>query len=303
MDLTPPSVVELRGVSKRYASVQALRDISVAVEPGGVVAFLGPNGAGKSTSIAMMLGLRQPTQGQALLFGRPPRSPEARSRTGVMLQESGVPAMLKVRELIDLFRSYYPRPLDTAELLERSGLAEQAGKRIGSLSGGQKQRVYFALSLAGDPEVMFLDEPTTGLDVEARRHFWQQIRDFAARGRTIILTTHNLEEADALARRIVVIDHGRIIADGTPAAIKAHTAGKQVSFQLNRLPDRGFFDVLPLSGLSIVDHEVRFLSAQPEAALQALFTAGYELADLEVVPAGLEEAFLALTSGADEVAG
>ena len=293
-------VVELSEVSKNYGGVQALQTVSVRLEAGEVVAFLGPNGAGKSTAIAIMLGLRKPTGGRALLFGGDPRAVAARSRIGVMLQESGVPPTLKVRELIELFRIYYPRPLATKDLLIRAGLEDKAGAQLGTLSGGQKQRVYFALAISGNPDVIFLDEPTTGLDVEARRAFWEQIRDFVDSGKTIVLTTHNLEEADALAKRIVVINKGRIIADGTPGAIKARTAGKHVSFSTGRPLTADFFAGLSLTRLVLQDDRVSFLSAEPEPAIERVFSAGCALRELEVVPAGLEEAFLTLT-GADDV--
>lgn len=290
-----PSPVELHEVSKSYGNVQALRSVSLRVEAGQVVAVLGPNGAGKSTSIAIMLGLRQPSSGQALLFGEPPGSRRARSRIGVMLQESGVPPTLKVRELIDLFRSYYPRPLSTQELLLCAGLHEKADALLGTLSGGQKQRVYFALAVCGDPEVLFLDEPTSGLDVESRRAFWDRIREFATRGATIVLTTHNLQEADALAHRIVVIDKGQIVADDTPHGIKARTAGKHVSFTMDRPLSPGFFEDLPITRLTVNESAVSFLSPQPEVALERVFTAGCGVGNLEVTAVGLEEAVLSLT--------
>jgi ABC-2 type transport system ATP-binding protein len=298
--MTPPiasAAVELRDVSKHYGAVEALQGVSVDIPPGEVVAFLGPNGAGKSTSIAIMLGLRRPTTGQALLFGLDPRSRLARARTGVMLQESGVPGTLKVRELIDLFRSYYPDALARKELLSRAGLDDKANALLGTLSGGQKQRVYFALAIAGNPDLIFLDEPTTGLDVEARLAFWEQIRAFAGGGKTIVLTTHNLQEADALASRVVVINKGRVIADGTPAAIKARTAGKHVSFRVSQPLAANLFDGLSLSRLDVTGGQVSFLSADPEPALKRAF-ASADLHDLQVVPAGLEEAFLTLTSAA-----
>ncbi|MBV8084864.1 MAG: ABC transporter ATP-binding protein [Chloroflexi bacterium] len=293
-----PAAVELRDVSKDYGSVRALEGVSMVIAPGEVVALLGPNGAGKSTSIALMLGLRRPTSGEVLLFGLDPRTPAARARTGVMLQESGVPGTLKVRELVDLFRSYYPDPLSTKELLIRAGLEEKSNALLSTLSGGQKQRVYFALAIAGDPALIFLDEPTTGLDVEARRGFWAQIEAFAGGGKTIVLTTHNLQEADALATRVIVVNKGRIIADGTPAAIKARTAGKQVSFRVAQPLAGSLFDGLSLARLEVSDGQVSFLSAEPEPALKRVFAAGGEVTDLQVVPAGLEDAFLTLTATA-----
>ncbi len=288
--------VELQGVSKSFGAVRALRDVSFAARQGEVVALLGPNGAGKTTAISIMLGLRAPTTGQARLLGLDPRDLRARSRSGVMLQESGVPMTLTVRELIDLFRGYYPAPLPAARAIEMAGLQEKANARAGALSGGQRQRLYFALAVCGDPEVLFLDEPTAALDVEARREFWAQVRAFVQEGKTIVLTTHYLEEADALADRVVVIDHGRVIADASPAAIKARVAGKKVSFDLDRPLDDAAFAGLPVQNLQLDARHATLLSPEPEAVLRALFARDAGIHNLEVVGAGLEEAFLTLTS-------
>jgi ABC-2 type transport system ATP-binding protein len=291
--------VELRGVSKRYGEVQAIDGVSFAVRRGEVVALLGPNGAGKTTAISIMLGLRKATAGQALLLGLDPHDLRARSRVGVMLQESGVPLTLTVRELVDLFRSYYPHPLPTERAIAMAGLEEKAEARGDSLSGGQRQRLYFALAVCGDPEVIFLDEPTAGLDVESRQAFWAQLRGFAKAGKTVLLTTHYLEEADALADRIVLIDRGRVIADETPAALKSRVAGKRVGFDLAAPLAEDVFAGLPVQGLDLSSHRARFLSAEPEVVLEALFARGARLRNLEVVGAGLDEAFLSLTNGRD----
>ncbi len=290
--------VELQGVSKSFGAAQALRDVSFAVGQGEVVALLGPNGAGKTTAISIMLGLRTPTTGRARLLGLDPRDLRARSRCGVMLQESGVPMMLTVRELVDLFRGYYPAPLPAGAAITMAGLGEKANARAGTLSGGQRQRLYFALAVCGDPDALFLDEPTAALDVEARREFWVQVRLFVQAGKTIVLTTHYLEEADALADRIVVIDHGQVIADASPAAIKARVAGKRVSFDTDQPLDDAAFAGLPVQNLQLAAHHASLLSPEPEAVLQALFARGASLRNLEVVGAGLEEAFLTLTHGA-----
>ena len=298
----PTPAVELKNVTKSYGSVQALKGISLRVDAGEVVAFLGPNGAGKSTAIALMLGMRRPTGGSVLLFGQSPRIASHRKRLGVMLQEPGAPEVLTVRELVELFGRFHDYPLPTADAIAMAGLTPQATTRLGRLSGGQKQRVYFALALVGDPDVLFLDEPTSGLDVEARRNFWDQITLQTAARKTIILTTHNLEEADALARRIVVINQGQIIADGTPEAIKARVGGKHVRFrapgvtldQLRGLP--GVQSVRDLGG------KFELFATQPEAVLSSLFQSGAALSDLEVVGAGLEQAFLTLTGNSQQVA-
>ncbi len=289
---------QLIDAAKKYGSVEALKGISLDIDLGEVVAMLGPNGAGKTTSISLMLGLRKPTSGTAKLFGLNPTDRHARSRTGVMLQESGVPQVLKVSEMIDLFRSYYPAPMPTARVIELAGLEEKAQSQNKDLSGGQRQRLYFALAICGDPDLIFLDEPTVGLDVESRRAFIQSIKGFIATGKTIVLTTHYLEEADELAKRVVVIDHGQIIADASPDEIKAKVVGKTVTFTSARP-----LALADLAGLPITASEIKgqyhvLVTAEPEAVLRELFRRGVDFSDLEVTGAGLEEAFLALTGKA-----
>ncbi|MDQ6742746.1 MAG: ABC transporter ATP-binding protein [Candidatus Dormibacteraeota bacterium] len=296
------AVVELLDAHKRYGSVEALKGVSLAIGRGELVAMLGPNGAGKTTSIALMLGLRKPTSGQARLFGLDPRDRRARSHCGVMLQESGVPDTLRVVELVDLFRSYYPHPMPTQRAIEMAGLEEQARQRAQKLSGGQRQRLYFALAVCGDPELIFLDEPTVGMDVEARRAFLSSIRAFAGAGKTIVLTTHYLEEADELAERVIVIDRGVVVADATPAEIKSRVGGKRVSF-LGHFSEADFRG-LPYSNLEVDGDRVRLLSTSPEELLGELFRRGAEIRDLQVVGADLEEAFLDLTRHSEkEMAG
>ena len=290
-----PPVAQLIDATKKYGSVEALKGVSIDIELGDVVAMLGPNGAGKTTSISLLLGLRKPTSGKALLFGLEPDDLNARSRIGVMLQESGIPTVLKVRELVDLFRSYYPKPMARDRAIAMAGLEEKANAQVKELSGGQKQRLYFALAVCGDPDVLFLDEPTVGMDVEGRRSFIERIAEFIQMGRTVVLTTHYLEEADQLAKRVVVIDRGVVIADASPQEIKSRVAGKRVRFAAAALTDKDL-EGLPVSASTIEDHKVQLLTNQPETVLRELFRRGVEMSDLEVAGADLEDAFISLTT-------
>jgi len=213
-----------------------------------------------------------------------------------MLQESGIPLTVKVRETVDLFRSYYPAPLATDRVIEMANLGEFEGKLTKDLSGGQRQRVYFALAICGDPEVLFLDEPTVGLDPATRRSFWDQVAAFKEMGKSILLTTHYLEEADALADRVVVIDHGIVIAEGTPEELRSRVPGKKISFESAGIREEAFAG-LPVGTLTIAGGRVTTLTTDAEGVLRELFSRGVAIGDLEVTGAGLEEAVLALTGG------
>ena len=290
------TVVEVDRASKRFGATLALDRVDLRMSRGEVVALLGPNGAGKTTLVSLVLGLRKPSEGTARTFGMDPRDRHARSRTGVMLQGSGLPNFLRVGEVIDLFRSYYPHPIERAKALEIAGLADKARAMLVTLSGGQLQRLYFALAICGDPEALFLDEPTVGLDVESRRSFWAHLREFVAGGRTLLLTTHYLEEADAIADRIVVINAGRIVADASPAALKSGVRNKRVSFETD-----GPLDVqgLPVARVIAGGPRVEVLTDEPEALLRALFARGSAIRNLEVAGASLEEAVVSLTAGGE----
>ena len=292
-----PHAIELVGASKKYGNFEALKNVSFAIEKGSLVAMLGPNGAGKTTSISLMLGLRRPTAGKALIFGDDPRRIATRKRFGAMLQESGVPQLLKVTELVELYRSYYPRPLPTDQVVKLVGLEEKANALVRDLSGGQTQRLYFALAICGDPEVLFLDEPTVGMDVEGRRVFLRAIRDFAAGGKTVLLTTHYLEEADELAERVLVIDKGQVIADGSPQEIKSRVAGSKITFTSSVPLDPAALGGLPVSASDVSDHRVTLMTNDPQSVLRELFRRNVDMSNLEVRGADLEEAFLSLTGG------
>ena len=288
------SVARSSGLSKKYGEVTALRSVDFELQRGELLALLGPNGAGKTTLVRMLLGLASPDAGRVTVFGAYPRDEAMRYRVGAMLQVARVPETLKVREHIDLFSSYYPNPLPVAETLRIAGLEDLTDRRFGELSGGQRQRVLFAISICGDPDLLFLDEPTVGLDVEARRLMWTQIRSLVARGKTVLLTTHYLNEADALADRILVLQQGSIVAEGTPAEIKSRAIGKQVRFSSRLSLD----EIRGIPGVQQITADRQKYQLQVQAAepvVRELLQRDYWLSDLEVTSAGLEEAFLALT--------
>lgn len=310
------AVASLCDVTKRYRNgVVALDHLSLELQCGEIVVLLGPNGAGKSTAVKLMMGLTSATEGHARIFGVDPRFAGNRQRTGVMLQVGRAPEMLRVREHIEIMRGYYPRPLPFADIVRAAGLEGLESRMFGQLSGGQKQRVLFALSIAGDPDLIFLDEPTAGLDVEARRGMWEQIRSLRRRGKTILLTTHYLEEADALADRIIVINKGRVICQGTPNEVKAMGSGaggltaasngqpsaapipnvKLLKFATSLTRDR----LLTLTGVVRVEGETGFVtvtSSAPELMLRELLALDPGLSGLEIQTPALEDAFLALTA-------
>jgi ABC-2 type transport system ATP-binding protein len=290
----PESIARVRTLKKSYANVLALNGLNLEIRRGELLALLGPNGAGKTTLVRLLLGSARPDAGSVSVFGTDPYLGHAQYRVGAMLQVGRVPETLKVREHIDLFSSYYPKPLPGEETLAIAGLAEIKDRAYGELSGGQKQRVLFGIAICGDPDLLFLDEPTVGLDVEARRLMWSQIRTLIARGKTVLLTTHYLNEADALADRILVLNKGAVIAEGTPAEIKARAMGKQI-----RCTSRLSLDqVRQIPGVLSASADRNAFELQVNAAepvVRELLQRDAWLADLEVINAGLEEAFLALT--------
>jgi ABC-2 type transport system ATP-binding protein len=287
-------VAELRGVTKAFGAVTALRDISLELRSGALTALLGPNGAGKTTAVKLLLGLTRPTRGTARVFGNDPVEPAARTRVGAMLQVSKVPETLKVREHLELFASYYPRPLALDAAIAAAGLQGLEDRLFGRLSGGERQRVLFALALCGDPDLLFLDEPSVGLDVESRRRFWEHIRHLVARGKSVLLTTHYLEEADALADRVIVLHRGRLVADGTPGEIKRSAFEKQVRCT-TCLPLQTLRSLPGVREVAQDGARLALLTLEPERVVRELLARDPALDDLEVTGADLERAFLHLT--------
>ncbi len=283
------TVATLDEVTKRFGSVTALDAVSLTVQHGDVLALLGPNGAGKSTALALLLGLRRPDAGRVRLLGADPSRARSRMAVGVALQEAAYPATLRVGELIDLVRAHYEAPLAGSEVFTRFGLDALAARQVGGLSGGERRRVAVALAFAGHPRLVVLDEPTAGLDGAARRAVWGAVREHAAEGGTILLTTHYLEEADALATRIALIDGGRIVADGTVASIKAGAGLARVSF---RAPPGAAVDGAEREG-----DRVRLLTADAGTTVEALVHASVPLVDLEVRALTLEESIAAYGDG------
>jgi len=294
---TPAPLARLRGVRHHYGRTLALDGLDLALPAGQVLALLGPNGAGKSTAIGLLLGLQRADAGTADLFGLPPQALDARRRTGVMLQSAAVPDTLKVRELIDLTRAYYPRPRSVADLVALAGLDGLMARRYGQLSGGQQRRVQFALAVCGRPALLFLDEPTTGLDIDARQTLWKAIRELRAQGCAVLLTTHYLEEAEALADRVVVVNHGRVVAEGTVAQIRAHVAQRRIRCTSALPAER-------VQGWPGVQHAQRdgarleIVAESAESVVRRLLAEDAALSDLDVQRAGLADAFLALTRDA-----
>ncbi|MGC4886295.1 ABC transporter ATP-binding protein [Micromonospora sp. NBC_01392] len=280
-------------VSRRYGEVLALDRVDLTVRAGELVGLLGPNGAGKSTLINLLVGLRRPTAGRVELLGGDPRDPASRRQLGVTPQETGLPGTLRVGEVVDFVSAHFPDPVPRGELLDRFGLADQARRQTGGLSGGQRRRLAVALAFVGRPRLVVLDEPTTGLDVEARHALWDAIRGFHADGGTVLLSSHYLEEVEALAQRVVVIGHGRVLADDSVAAIRGIVGVRRVSLVADDLP------ALPgVVATERVDGRVHLLTTDADQLVRDLVTAGVAFRDLEVRPTSLEEAFLAITADA-----
>lgn len=284
-------IIEMNGVVKNYGSFQALKGLDFKLSRAEKVCFLGPNGAGKTTAINIMLGLKKASSGSVRLFGEQPKQRKNRDRVGVMLQESGIPESLKVSEIINLIKATYSYSLPTSEIIEKADLSHKQSARVGSLSGGEKQRLFFALAIAGDPDLVFLDEPTVAMDVHSRKVFWEELDKFHKLGKSILFSTHYLEEADEFADRIVVINKGKKIAEGSPSEIKAVVASKTVEFKSTS--DLTKYYSLGIKSLG--NNSFHFYSNEPEPILKKLFADNVHLSDLSINSTDLEAAFVSLT--------
>ncbi|MGY6023035.1 ABC transporter ATP-binding protein [Streptomyces spinosirectus] len=294
---TAAPVVGFEQVSKAYGSVRAVDGLTLALHPGETVALLGPNGAGKSTTLDLLLGLKNADSGAVRVFGTSPREAIVAGRVGAMLQSGGLMDEVTVAELVKLACDLHPKPYKAADVLARAGIAKIADRKVNKLSGGQAQRVRFALATAGDSDLIVLDEPTTGMDVSARQAFWATMREQADQGRTVLFATHYLEEADAIADRVLVLHRGRLLADGTAAEIKAKAGARRVAFDLEGTIDEAPLRNLPfLTSVDISGQTVRIQSTDADATVHALYGLGLYPRNLEVAGLGLEQAFVAITT-------
>jgi len=295
----PRAALCFSGVTHHYGEHRALDNLQLSVARGQTLALLGPNGAGKSTTISVLLGLVRPGSGHVEVLGLPPKEAVASGRVGAMLQTgagTGLPPGVRVIDVLRMVRRLYRHPAALDVVVERAAITTLLHRRADHLSGGQAQRVRFALAIAGDPDVVFLDEPTAAMDVEARRTFWKMIRALGDEGRTIVFATHHLAEADQVADRVVVLHHGRVVADGPGATLKAAVASRQLRF-VSEEPDCKVLNSLEgVTDVQVRGTTVTLDSLDADASIRDLVHLGVSFRDLEVTGAGLEEAFLALTS-------
>ncbi|NYI41716.1 ABC transporter ATP-binding protein [Demequina lutea] len=294
-----PLAVDLTAVTKDFGSVRAVRGVDLHIEQGEVVAFLGPNGAGKTTTIDMVLGLSQPTSGTVRVLGHEPRHAIARGLVSAVMQTGGLLKDLTVRDTLRYTASLFADTAPVDEVLATAGVASIADRKVGKCSGGEQQRLRFAMALLSDPALLILDEPTTGMDVEGRRGFWEAIRKDAERGRTVLFATHYLEEADRYADRVVLLSHGRIVADGTGSEIKALTSGRTVRATLPNADEAALRALPGVDSVEFQSEQVYLRTKDSDAVARWLLTET-DARDLEITSSGLEDAFISLTSGDDD---
>jgi len=291
---TTMTLARLENVSKRYGNVTALNGLNLSVNAGVILALLGPNGAGKTTAVSLLLNLIEADSGKVSLFNQDPQALAARQRIGVMLQSAELPETLRVSELIQLTQSYYPYPRDLKELAEMAAITDLLQRPYGKLSGGQQRRVQFAMAICAKVDILFLDEPTVGLDIEAREAMWVSLRKLVAEGCSIVLTTHYLEEAEALANRVIVIAQGSVIAEGSVESIRSRVAMRRIRC----VSSLNITDIKQWPQIDSVGHDGEYLTIQTmdvESVTLRLLTEDKTLQQLEIKRAGLAEAFVELT--------
>ncbi|MET0326399.1 MAG: ABC transporter ATP-binding protein [Ilumatobacteraceae bacterium] len=291
-----PAGVVVAGLTKSYGAVRAVRGIDLSIERGETVALLGPNGAGKSTTLDLVLGLGRPDAGTVSLFGRTTAEAVAAGMVGGMLQTGAVISELSVREVLVMMASLYPEPMPVDDVIAAADLADIAARRTNKLSGGQVQRVRFALALVANPQLLVLDEPTVGLDVDARRNFWATMRAGARSGKTIVFATHYLDEADAFADRIVLMAGGLVVADGSTTEIKARAGGRVIRATLPDVPIEALGATPGVTRAERHGDSVELVCADSDRAIRAVLQHHPDARDIEIRGAGLEEAFLELTT-------
>ncbi|MGI8695471.1 MAG: ABC transporter ATP-binding protein [Mycobacteriales bacterium] len=302
VDTAAPAAIEIDGLLARYGSLTAVDDVTLSIPLGQTVALLGPNGAGKTTIVKHLLGLLNPAQGTVRVLGKQPRRAIAAGDIAAMQQDGGLMEGITVRELLTFVRGLYRDPMHIDDVIEVASLPDILDQRADGLSGGQTQRVRFALAIAANPRILVLDEPTAALDVEARRLFWSNMREFASSGRTILFATHYLEEADAVADRVVVIARGKVVSDGSVTELKAGVGARTVRFTDVTGADDGLRELPAVSTVERHGNTITLQTSDPEATLRALLRIRDLVPDLEVRGASLEDAFLALTSDDGDVA-
>lgn len=294
--------IELSGLRKRFGTVSAVDGIDLTIEPGEIVAFLGPNGAGKTTTIDMLLGLAKPDAGSVRVFGGDPTDAVAAGRISAVMQSGGLLKDLTVEETARLIAALFPGHRPVSEVLARAGIADIGGRSVGKCSGGQQQRLRFALALLPNPDLIVLDEPTTGMDVEGRREFWNAMREDSSRGRTVLFATHYLDEADAYADRIVLVSKGRIVADGSAAQIKNLASGRTVSATLPGADQSRLLGIPGVTEVELRGDRVLVRAKDSDAVARYLLN-DTNAVDLEIASHNLEDAFLTLTTETTDMVG
>ncbi|MBX3079376.1 MAG: ABC transporter ATP-binding protein [Cryobacterium sp.] len=296
------TVLELTELTKSFGAIRAVNGVSLTIAAGEVVALLGPNGAGKSTTIDLALGLARPDSGTATLFGGSPREAIVNGRVGAMLQGGALLPTMTVAQAVALVASVHKNPLSVADALERAKCVEIARQHVSKLSGGQMQRARFAVAVVSNPDLLLLDEPTAAMDVEARRLFWQSMQEFTSQGRTVIFATHYLDEADSFADRVVMLGEGRIVADGTPAEVKAVASGRRIRATIDRAVDiaPAVQSMPSVTGVEVHGDVLAIMSANSDATLRELLSTYPGLRNIEVTATTLDDAFLAITARSTE---